>query len=311
MKFKYLHVLWLVLICLSSVSETAAEDTYGMIKSKSMIQTNEITEGFVRSFPDARFAVLDMNGKYEPAKLKDFLKREKPSVIICLGALAAETTIQLEKKIPVIFAMVINYRSYSEFKQKNVTGVSMEIPPASLFIQFRMLAPRVRSLGVPFHPDVSAEIVREASDAAKKMGIRLTAIPVKEPKRMTAELSRHENAYDGLWMLGDVKLYSIRTHALSNLVKFSTKNRKPLLAFSDAFLKAGAFFSVSVNYGSLGSQLAMISRRIVVDKVPPASIPVKPPVGTYTVINREASKSLFGKDLDKTIYERVDKVYPE
>ena len=309
MKFKYLHVIWLVLICLSSFSE--AGDTYGVIKSKSMIQTDEITEGFRQSFPNARLAVLDMDGKREPAKIRDFLKREKPSVIICLGALSVETMLRVEKKIPVVFAMVINYKRYSWLGKKNITGVSMEIHPASLFTQFRMLAPEVRSLGVPFHPDVSAHIVREAADVARKMGMVLTKIPVRDPDRIKSELSRYEKTYEGLWMIGDTKLYRIGTRTLFNLIEFSKKKRKPLLAFSEAFLKGGAFFSVSINYRSLGSQLAMMSRRIVENRVLPGDIRIGPPIGTYTVINRDVAKSLFGKDLDESICGAVDKVYPE
>ncbi|WP_207682505.1 ABC transporter substrate-binding protein [Desulfonema magnum] len=329
-------LIWFILIVLSSVSEGEARDTYALIKSKSTSQTEETATGFFMEFTDtsecplalnkvnphavaefgteftdARLCILDVDGKIDAEKIRQFLKKEKPSVIICLGALAAETTLQVEKKIPVIFAMVINHKGYPALSGKNVTGISMEIPPASLFVQFRMLAGQVRSLGVPFHPDVSGRIVEEASVSAENMGMRLIKIPVSRPDRISTELSKYENRYDGLWMLGDTRIYNTRTRAFFDLVEFSKKKRKPLLAFSEAFLSAGAFFSASVNYRSLGSQLAMIARLIVEDRVPPSDITIRSPVGTYTVINRHAARSLFGIKLDKNIYESVDKVYPE
>lgn len=120
--------------------------------------------------------------------------------------------------------MVINHKGYPALSGKNVTGISMEIPPASLFVQFRMLAGQVRSLGVPFHPDVSGRIVEEASVSAENMGMRLIKIPVSRPDRISTELSKYENRYDGLWMLGDTRIYNTRTRAFFDLVEFSKKS---------------------------------------------------------------------------------------
>ncbi len=310
MRIRYLTLVFMV-VYLSAGAEGIAKETYAFIKSKELKQMNQVILGFTGSFPNAAVVVLDLKGRRDTDKIKNFVKAERPSVIICLGALAARATIQVEKKIPIIFSMVINYKRYPDLNQKNVTGISMEIPPASLFTQFRMLMPRVRSIGVPFHPAVSAEIVRDASEASHKMGIRLVPIRVTDPARVDGELSRHAGEYSGLWMLADTKLYSAKTRALSDLIRFSKRMRKPLLAFSEAFLKPGAFFSISIDYRSLGSQIALISRRLVQDGTPPSHLPAAPPVGTYTVINRNIAELLLGRDFDESIYEEVDKIYPE
>ncbi|KPA10557.1 hypothetical protein MHK_009239 [Candidatus Magnetomorum sp. HK-1] len=55
----------------------------------------------------------------------------------------------------------------------------------------------------------------------------------------------------------------------------------------------------------------MISKRVVQDLISPANIPVAPPIGTYTVINRDSAKLLIGDNFDESIYDDVDKIYPE
>jgi putative ABC transport system substrate-binding protein len=116
--------------------------------------------------------------------------------------------------------------------------------------------------------------------------------------------------FNGLWMIADFKLYNKKTRSLEKLIKFSLDNRKPLLAFSEPFIKAGSFFSVSTDNRSLGSQIALISKQVVHDKTLPSSIPVAPPIGTFTVINKNVAREILGDKFDESIIYQVDKVYP-
>jgi len=307
----WLRIILTILIFLSSGAEVYAKEMYAFIKSKDLTQINNIIAGFNESFPDASTSVLDLQGEGDVNKITRFINKEKPSVIISMGSLAASTAVKAEKKIPIIFSMVINYNNYPELKQNNVTGVSMEIPPESLFTQFRMLIPEVKSVGVPFHPSVSSGMVNEALNVCGKVGVQLIKIEVDDPDYIRYRLAAYAKQYQGLWMLADTKLYNRNTGALSELLSFAKSEKKPVLAFSEAFLRAGAFFSISIDYRALGSQLAMVSRRVVQDKVEPLSIPVSPPIGTYTVINKNVATALLGSDLDESIYDEVDKVYSE
>ena len=284
-------------------------DTYAFIKSRNLQQMNEVITGFTESFPDAKIAILDIEGKRNDKKIAEFIKINNPAVIICLGSLATGTTINVEKKIPIIFSMVINYRKYPELKQDNVTGISMEIPPVSLFTQFKMLLPEIDSIGVPFHPEASLEIIDAAVDSSTKMGIELIKMEVTNPNNIVDKLSNKPDNYTGLWMLADTKLYNQKTQAIYQLIAFSKEHKKPLLVFSEAFLKPGALFSISIDYNSLGSQTALISRQIVQDKIIPKNIQIAPPIGTYTVLNKEITELLLADDFDESIYDEVDKIY--
>ncbi|OQX25288.1 MAG: hypothetical protein BWK80_16390 [Desulfobacteraceae bacterium IS3] len=309
MKFNYLKIILIIYLLIAC--EAFAKETCLFIESKELEQINTLIKGFSESFPNAEISVLDLKGERDTEKVKEFIGKTAPSVIVCFGSLSANTAIPLEKKIPIIFSMVINYSRYPELQQENVTGVSMEIPAETLFTQFRMLLPEIRSVGVPFHPSVSSEILTEAMNASKKVGIELVAVKVENPDEIKSRLAENEKKYSGLWMLADTRLYNSKTDAIYDLFSFSKEKKKPVLAFSEAFLKPGAFFSISIDYRSLGSQIAMISKRLVQDKTPASKIPVGPPIGTFTAINKNVASDLLGDKLDESIFDEVDKIYPE
>lgn len=297
-------------------AESHAADLYGIIKSYDIQQTKSIVEGFKSSFPEAEVAelVLGKSLKSNQEAVQKFIQAKKPSVLICLGLMAAVSSAKVEKRIPILFTMVINYMRYSkkypEIAQKNVTGIAMEIPLSSQITQFRMLYPGLKSLGVPYNPEASSEIVKSAIKSSKSLNIRIVPIPVLEAKDIEAELKKNRKSFNGLWMIGDVKLYNKKTNALQKLVDFSNNSDVPLLAFSENFVKAGAFFSVSINYKSLGSQVALMGRSLVIDRVRPEKLKVAPPIGTFTVLNRITAEKIMGGKFDESMLDQVDRVHP-
>ena len=301
--FKMILILFLLLNIAAMLMphELMAAELYGFIKSADVKQFDEAIDGFKESFPEAAVKVINLKRKRDLKKVSTFISSKKPSVIICLGAGAAITTAKIEKKIPIIFSMVLNYKRYKSLKQSNITGVSMEILPATLFTQFRLLYTGLKVIGVPYHPDASSEIVQDAIKASKQLGLKILPIEVNNPEDLGGKLSENKSLFNGLWMIGDFKLYNKKTKAYKVLIEFSRENKKPLLAVSEPFIKAGACFSVSTDNRSLGSQIALVSKQIVHDKLPPVSIKVAPPIGTFTVINKNIAKEILGNQFDESI----------
>ncbi len=291
-------------------SNLMAGELYGFIKSADVKQFDEVIDGFRESFPEAVVKVINLKRKRDLNKVSKFISSAKPSVLICLGAGAAITAARIEKSRPIIFSMVLNYKRYKILNQSNITGIGMEILPVTLFTQFRMLYTGLKVIGVPYHPQASSEIVQDAIKASKLLQLKILPIEVNNPKNLGDKLSKNKSRFNGLWMIADFKLYNKKTKAFKELIKFSRKNKKPLLAFSEPFIKAGAFFSVSTDNRSLGSQIALVCRQIVHDKMPPVSIQVAPPIGTFTVINKNIAKEILGNQFDESIIYQVDKIYP-
>jgi putative tryptophan/tyrosine transport system substrate-binding protein len=308
---KFLTSLILLACCDAAVAATQ-QGGYAFITDSDIRQFETVIDGFRESAPTARIGKLNLDGKADAAIIKKFIADFNPTVIITLGSLAATTVASIETTRPVIFAMVLNYRRYPQLNKPNIAGISMEIPAESLLTQFRLLCPTLHGIAVPYSPAASVEIVRDAKRAAERMKIRILEIAVSDPETLKDKLRTGKTAdYHGLWMIADFKLYNKDTEAFAHLLDFSQDNKKPLLGASEAFVKAGAFFSVSVNYHSLGSQLALISRQILDDKIPPGKIGVTPPIGTYTVINKKSGREILGDKFNEELLIYADKIYPE
>lgn len=306
----------IILALVSSVS--AARDAgkikpvYAFITDSDIRQFEEVIEGFRQSHGATDLRRLNLQGKIDAPAVKKFLGENKPALIVALGSIAATTVASLDIDTPVIFGMVLNHRRYTQLKKRNITGISMEIPARSWLTQFRLFFPELRGIAVPYNPDASAEIIQDAVVAAEAMKIRVFGISVSEPGAIGAQLSTHKAGdFNGLWMVADFKLYHQDSPAFVHLLEYSHDSKKPLLGASEAFVKAGAFFSVSINYQSLGSQLALVSRQILDDKVLPAAIAVAPPIGTYTVVNKKAGREILGARFSDDLLMHADKVYPE
>jgi ABC-type uncharacterized transport system substrate-binding protein len=83
------------------------------------------------------------------------------------------------------------------------------------------------------------------------------------------------------------------------------KRKKPLIVFSEAFVRAGGFISVSINYETLGSQIgAVINKFITSDKWVSESLS---PIGTYLVIHRGIAKD-FNYSIPASTYRMLANV---
>jgi len=304
--------LGLLAPALSRAAPVEKKAVYAFVTDSNIRQFETVIGGFSESMPGADIRVLNLQGKGDITLLRKFVAENNPTLIVALGSISATTVAALDAKTPVVFGMVLNHRRYAQLKKNNITGVSMEIPARSWLIQFRLLFPELKGIAVPYNPDASAEIIRDAEAAATAMQIRILGVSVADPDTIRAKLALEKSGdYNGLWMVADFKLYNNDSQAFVSLLEFANENKKPLLGASEAFVKAGALFSVSINYQSLGSQLALVARQILEDKTAPGAIAVSPPIGTYTVINKKTGRELLGNKFREEHLMHADKIYPE
>ena len=114
--------------------------------------------------------------------LKSRMFENKPSMIFTLGAKAAfvaKLWTKDKQDIPVIFAMVINWQKYKLLEgQANMVGISSEVNPGNQFLNLSMFAPQFRRIGVIYSPEHSREIVEQAWNAVKMLGLELIERPI-------------------------------------------------------------------------------------------------------------------------------------
>ena len=76
------------------------------------------------------------------------------------------------------------------------------------------------------------------------------------------------------------------------LVDSTISDKKSFIVYSEQFVKAGALFSTSPNYSTIGSQLAIKSQQILEDKQKPSEVGISPIIGTFLTVNKTTMKKL-------------------
>jgi len=281
------------------------------ILSDSLRQFDQILAGFHQAYPNVKHETLNLSGLDSIEPVINFIKIHNPDLIIALGARAATLAATVEKKRPIVFTMVINYRRYPILAQPNLTGIAMELPPRTVLTQFRLLYPEVRAIGIPYHPKVTREVIADQEMVANTLNLKIVTITILDTTSLVASVKQFRSTYNALWMIADYHLYNHESGSHHHLIDFAYKNKIPVLTFSEAFVRVGGYFSVSVDYTSLGSQVALIALSLVLDRIKPNEIGITTPIGTYTVLNKGLTEEYLGQKRANLVFPLVDKLLPE
>jgi len=298
-------LLWCIFI-LSMAPGMLQARVIAVLKSDDLAAYSAPIESFTQAI-NARVVTYDLGGDLEKGKqIAQQLAQVPPDLILALGAKAAYSARKYITQVPVVYAMVLNPEKY-QLTQPNMTGITIEIPPETVFTQYRMFAPEISRVGV-IYGTATEELVKRAEKAASSLGILLVRAQVADPREVGEAFDRIRDMIDSLWMVPDT---TVLTEETFRLLLQKTKSRKiPYLAYSDNFVKAGAFVSVSPDYRTIGSQAASIARQILDDKTSPAAIPPAPPIGTHLTVNLQTAKAL-DLHLDPLVMAFADEIIGE
>ncbi len=321
-KFLFLFMFCLSVFCFFNLSDLLAVPTkdgkfnIGIIKDTNLRQFNQTILGLKSSLSSDLYNmhIIKMDKSYTKAKAKRFIKSKNISLLICLGEIAAVRFAQWEDKVPILFALVLNYKRFKSLSSDNVAGISMEISSQNLFVHFKLLYGGLNKIALPYHPNASSEIVSEAKKAAQYAKIHLETMPIKFAKKISTNLMNKKSKFDSIWMISDFKLYNSSTlSSVKSFFAFAKKYKKPVFVSSDTFLKIGGLFSVSVDYMSLGSQLALLTNKRLKGSKKLKNIKVVFPIGTRTVLNMKVARSLVADGIldEEILYDYEADVFYE
>jgi putative ABC transport system substrate-binding protein len=213
------------------------------------------------------------------------------------------------KDIPIVFSMLLNYKNekYGLYNNSRVSGISLEVPAGITFMQIKMLAPEIKKVGF-LYSDKSKEIVDSLKKQESELDVEFITLKTDKPNKIISNFKKllKENI-QAYYMVADAKIYG-NSSITKELVDLCIEAKIPFIAYSDAFVKAGALMSVSPSYPTIGSQAASVAENILVDKTPPKEIGIMPPIGTFFVINAETSKKIE-LNVSEDLLGLADKVY--
>ena len=124
-------------------------------------------------------------------------------------------------------------------------------------------------------------------------------------KKIKKSFAKIEKQIDLLYLPPDAAVVNDQTYLY--LVKRCEELKIPLYTYSEQFVKHGALASFSPNYHNIGSQMAVLARKILLKGKSPKDINVKSPFGAMFVLNTGTAKKL-GLNI-QYLEDIVDKTY--
>ncbi len=180
------------------------------------------------------------------------------SVVVAAGVEAAKTVAQAEfKEVSVIYTM-LPLSSYHWLRDNDMLARNHKVvlidQPAYRFINLARIAlPDIKSLGY-LYGEVSAEHTQPLIAAAERQQIKLQPVALQNDRRLATTLRGAVMDNDAILVLPDPYLFNRR--AIQTLLLASLRGRKPLIAYSESYVKAGALLALYSSPEQLGRQSA-------------------------------------------------------
>jgi putative ABC transport system substrate-binding protein len=260
----------------------------------------DVERGFQDYFASRRIPVQitfrDLNR--DPSRMPGFLeeiKRTRPDLVytwgtpVTLGVVGTYDAYDPSTHItdiPVVFTLVaapVLAKIVPDLKssRRNVTGV-FHVAPTEAQIRAMASYRPFKSIGIIYTPTEqnSVVVVDEVREVSKRLGFTVIAKPLKldAQKRVTAEGAPemiHElkqQKVDWLYLPPDTYLGS---QAKAIIIPAAMSERLPTFAATEQLMEAGALTGLVSRYHSIGQFTAYKAEQILVQKVPPAKIPVE------------------------------------
>ncbi len=252
---KKLFTILFFLILFPGVSEAGPEIV--AIQSIRVEPYEEAIKGF-QSVCNARInriVVSESGGTDVVRKINEI----RPDMVLAIGRDALSMVKRIEG-IPIVYLMVLNPQSTLS-GEKNITGVSMNIPPEKQLMVLLGALPYTKNIGLLYDPNRTAYLVRKAKDAARKIGIKLIAREIHSSRDAPSLIMDMKEKIDVFWMLPDITVITPET--VKFLLLFSLENNIPLLAFSEKYVEVGAFMSTDIDAFDMGSQAGEMANKIL------------------------------------------------
>lgn len=294
-KFKF----WLIIIILSQIDfnipeATANDMTAIIINSQDLKAYKQVIDGFKEGCREMNISINNVYDlKYdlgESMAIVRAIKNEdnKPGLILTVGFLALTLAKKQFTDVPIIFCMVVNHERHN-FREENITGISMEVPIEFQFAILKELHAKCRNIGVLYDPANTENIVTKAINIASEFGFNLIKSEITFEKHAADELKKGLKLIDVLWIIPDSSITD--NESLDSILKTAIYHNLPTFCTSISYVKSGAMISISPDYTSIGLQAAQAAHTLL--KTPDVlSLGIKQPEKFILTINRQTAEKI-------------------
>jgi len=213
-----------------------------------------------------------------------------PRLFITIGSYATSVISNEFPNYPIIFATVINPQA-SGFVESlkhpggNITGAALDIPPDIQFKNFEHLVGQIKTLGVLYSSETE-NIIRQATVAARQLGIELMALKVDSEKEIPQAIDSLCNICDALWSVADQRIYT--PQSTKHIILQTLRYQIPMMGFSMSLVEAGGLFTLDFDFKDIGRQAGESAVRVL-HGATPGDIPVTTPGIIYFKYNEKTA----------------------
>jgi len=255
------------LVFFAAGSTRAAEGTVVIVSSERSAAYQEATDALLGELERggvARKDVLQITAAELPKA--DALTAR---LYVALGTEAAGVLARSELRAPVLCALLPR-QSFERVLRESGRRVSIQFtalylnqPLTRQLDLVRLALPQVARVGVLFGAESqSHEALLE--EAAQVRGLKLISIHVKPEEPVFSGLKKILGEADLLLALADPQIYN--SSSIQNILLASYRAQVPMLAFSPAYVRAGALLAVYSTPAQIGQQAGVSARGVLQGK---------------------------------------------
>lgn len=280
------------------VAGVSAKPRVAVVMSRLIPPYQKALSGFKKEF-ECDTTVFDLQKKRDLEEVAKEINTAKPDLVLAIGSNALKLSKKYLKKTPVIFTMVLKPGKTAD----NICGVSMTLPAEIHLKGLKLIAPKVKSIGIVFNPKHSGNRVEAFKKAATGMGLKVVSVAANSKKEAFSAIKLLASRVDSLWMVMDQDVVA----NFNLLLSLSVKEKVPLATFSYKYVEMGALLALAPKFEDLGKQAGQLAKQISGGTLP-KKLGVVSPTNFYYSINVNTALKI-GVGVPPEVLKKDHKLY--
>lgn len=192
-----------------------------------------------------------------------------PKLFIALGTDAANALAKSELRAPVLSTLLPRssfervLRKSGRKSSSQFSALYLDQPLSRQLDLIRLALPTARRIGVLWGPESQAQ-APALKTLAQASGLDLIEATIGHDELLFSSLKNVLEEADLLLAVADPQLYN--SSSIQNILLASFRAKVPLVAFSPAYVRAGALLALHVTPTQIGLQAATIARGVLLGK---------------------------------------------
>jgi putative ABC transport system substrate-binding protein len=276
---------------------------------------NASVEGFKTALQESglEVAFTEHNAQNNVATSQQIVTQiisEKPDLILTVGTMTSQQTVNKIKDIPILFTAVTDpvTAQLVESMEKpggNMTGTTDMTPLADQLALIKDIQPQVKNVGVIYNPgeDNSRVQVDLIKAGAAKLGLNIIEAVAANNASVYSAAQSLVDKVDAIFLPTDNTVIS----SFESVIKVATERKIPLYcAEADSVRKAGTA-ALSLSYYELGRQTGLMAAKILKGEAKPADMPVETQERFDLLVN-QIYNAQIGLEVPAAVLERAQEV---